>query len=274
MKRTIILILLLAVLCCGCGREPAPVPTAATEPTQAQTIPTQPPTEPAAPTEPDPTAIPVETPCGTLYLPDDWDIPITVTERKGDPLVLAFTAEETALYDLTFSAGASQAMGQKQTADGIIYVGLQIHELEEATDMLLAMQETVNSLLVQLALEPVAPGAGETRTEIRLDTAYGQLLYPAKWQDLLKTEQPEDRLLEFRCCLPGKDPQLLFTVLFGIGTDGPSAAITAPDGTRTEVYILVAEPEFDSSWTREETDTYYAMQEDMNYLLDALRSAQ
>lgn len=275
MKRMLVAVLaLFMVLCCGCTPEPAPTqPPAETLPTQSQTEPTVPET---VPEETVPGDIAVETPCGTLYLPDEWDLPISYTTAQGDPAVITFLAEDVALYDLLFSETTVQSLGQVQTAKGIVYVGMTIHPLEEETDMLLSMQESVNVLLAQLNPQSVTvvPTEPTPAGDITLDTNYGTLHFPAKWKDCLKMQQPADDMVEFYCCLPDREPVLVFTVLLGKGADGPSAVITAPDGTETALYILVAEPEFDADWTDAEMDTVYAMQEDMNYLLEALQNGE
>lgn len=274
MKRTIIsLLLFIMVFCCGCHTEQNPDTTTPIMPTEQTDTGQQ--EETMAVTMPEEVVyegIPVETPCGTLYIPDEWDIPISVAETQGDPLVITFKAEDVELYELTFSGKAHNAIGEARTEDGIIYVGMNIRALEDETDMLMAMQESVNVLLTQLALEPVSVGvdAEVPLQDIQLETAYGQLRFPAKWDTFLMTKQADEQIVEFYSCVSNHEPVLLFRVLLGIGSDGPSSVITADDGTRTELSIVVEELELDGTWSPEEMDIVYAMQEDMNYLLDAL----
>lgn len=268
MKRTILTILLLSILCAGCSKQPPVTRPAQTMPT-VQTSPPET-TVPAA-TAPR-SSIPVETPCGTLYLPDDWDIPITTDTSLGDPMVISFLAEDVPLYDLTFSASPGGAIGQVQTADGPVYVGMTLHSLDGQSNMLLAMQESVNVLLAQLSPEPIS-AASEPETDLLVQTPYGALHFPAMWESELQTEAGDDSI-DFYCCQPGHEPLLLFTVKFGTMDGGPGGVLTASDGTRTALCIIPAELSFGDSRTPAEQDQAYAMQEDMNYLLEALTAPE
>lgn len=216
--------------------------------------------------------IPVNTPCGTLYIPDEWDFAIETITMSGEKTVIDFLAEDTKLYSLIFSNTSDGAMGQVSVGDRVIYVAYEICELEGVSNQLLSMQESVNVLLAQLAPEPVSVSAEtpDPNGDIQIETAYGVLYFPGKWGLYLQTMQKEDDSLEFYCCIPEREPVLVFTVRFGISEGGPASVITGADGTRTELVLIIAEPEFGDNWTAEEKETAYAMQEDMNYLLDAL----
>lgn len=259
MKR-ILPILLALILLTGCSAE-KPEQTTPTVPT--------PPVTTVPPETTVPGEIPVETPCGTLYLPDGWDIPITARSMLGDPMVISFLAEDVPLYDLIFSTiSGPETVG---IADGL-FIGMRLHPLAEETDLLLSMQESVNQLLSQLAPEPVSDLIGESGAgeELLVLTPYGTLHFPFQWEECLLTRQTAEDTVEFCCLLPEREPVSLFTVSFG-GEDGDiRASITAHDGTVTPVSVTVSEPEFDNSWTQGEMDLVHAMQEDMNYLLNAL----
>ena len=179
MKRIIIsLLLFIMVFCCGCHTEQNPDTTTPIMPTEQTDTGQQ--EETMAVTMPEEVVyegIPVETPCGTLYIPDEWDIPISVAETQGDPLVITFKAEDVELYELTFSGKAHNAIGEVRTEDGIIYVGMNIRALEDETDMLMAMQESVNVLLTQLALEPVNKQAQRAHARLKHKTCQRRKLY-------------------------------------------------------------------------------------------------
>ena len=270
MKKTIIAALFLAAALLG-GCTPSEHPT---NPVETQmpivTVPvetvfeTVPQTVPAY-------SIPVETPCGVLYLPDSWDIPIRTESMLGDPMVISFWAEDVKLYELTFSESADGALGMVKNEDGTIYVGMRIAELENEDNMLLSMQETINELMMQLNLEavPNVPDETQPQADILIDTPYGGLRFPEKWKDCLMTQQ-EEGLLDFYAVLPEHDPVLLFTVVFETANGHASGVITAENGAQTDLAIVVHDLELPGDWTDGEIDIVYAMQEDMNYLLNML----
>ena len=186
-------------------------------------------------------------------------------------MVISFWAEDVKLYELTFSEGPGEAVGMVITEEGPIYVGMWISPLDGEADLLLAMQESVNDLLAQLALMPVPEIPAETQPveEIRVQTPYGVLRFPGKWRDCLMTEQDES-LVDFYAVLPGREPVLLFTVAFGTSNGHLSGVLTAENGNQTDIAVVIHELELTGEWTDGEKDTIFAMQEDTNYLLAAL----
>lgn len=270
MKKMILAVLFLApALVAGCTHSEQ-----TTEPVETQlpslTIPietvieTVPQTVPAH-------SIPVETPCGVIYLPDSWDVPIRTEAILGDPMIISFWAEDVKLYELTFSESAADAVGMVKNEDGNVYIGMRIVELENEDNMLLSMQETINDLLMQLKLEDV-PGIPEETQSLEdtiVDTPYGGLSFPGKWKEYLMTQQ-EDNLVDFYALIPGHDPVLLFTVVFETANGHVSGVITAENGSQTDLAIVIHDLELSGDWSEGEKDVVHAMQEDMNYLLDML----
>lgn len=217
---------------------------------------------------------PVETPCGIIYLPEGWDISITAKTVSEDPTVIDFLAEDVKLYSLIFSDNPDGALGQIAMADRVIYVGMEICELGDADDQLLSMQESINELLAQLSPEPITSTPVETepaRTDIVIKTAYGDLLYPGKWEDNLQVEQYDDGTVEFYGCVKGHDPVLLFVLNFGSDNGDIVLELMTADHDVVLLAIDICEIEFDSSWNDEEMNTIYSMQEEMNYLIDSLQ---
>lgn len=278
MKRIIITAFLMAfVLSSGCSQQQKPTehsvqtrPIKQTTPIETEIPETVPETIPYVGT-------PVDTPCGVLYIPDDWDLPITAETRLGDPMVITFFAEDSKLYDLTFSESAGECIGMTQTEDGPVYVGMRLYELTEESDMLMSMQESVNILLEQMHLSKVDQVDMEetdavSPDELQIETDIGTLVFPGKWEDYLSTELVDDYALEFHCCIPEHDPVLVFTVLLRSEDGDIISSITDEDGVEHMFSIWIAHPEFDQTWSEAEVDTVYAMQEDMNYLLTALES--
>lgn len=272
--------LLAVMVLAGCtvrpdSTEPAVAddPTEATQPTQ-ETVPheTQPVTEPVQTQD-----VAVQTPVGILLYPSDLAEHLDVRTAQGDVTVMTFVAvledREQALFDLRFSqVTAEGAAGMVQAEGKNVYMGFIMHDFtpdaswrQDQIDTVYAMQETLNVLMDQVTLAPVedVPEA----QDLVIATAYGDLNFPGRWEEQLKVEKPDADTVEFYGVLPGKEPQLLFTLRFG--GDG-ALALTCRDGVRTAVSIKCAEPVFDGTWSQQEMDLIYAMQEDINYLTDAL----
>ena len=82
--------------------------------------------------------------------------------------------------------------------------------------------------------------------------------------------QLEDDLVDFYALLPDHDPALLFTVVFETANGHASGVITAENGSQTDLAIVIHDLELIGDWSDGEIDIVYAMQEDMNYLLNML----
>ena len=63
----------------------------------------------------------------------------------------------------------------------------------------------------------------------------------------------------------------LFSIIIGEGEGVQAGTITAEDGTQRNVYVKFEELEEDESLSKIEQNRLYAMQEDLNYLLDNLK---
>lgn len=220
------------------------------------------------------TGTPVETPCGIIFLPDDWDAPITAETVSEDPTVIDFLVEGEKLYSLVFSEDPDGAFGQVSVDGRVIYMGMEICELDGTDDLLLSMQESINVLLEQLSPEPISSKPVETEpvvSDILIETAYGDLLFPGKWEDNLQVEQPDEKTVEFYGNLTDYEPVLLFTVSFESEDGHIVAELVGADDSVTKLSIDIAEIVFDDSWKEADRNLIYAMQEDMNYLLESLQ---
>lgn len=139
----------------------------------------------------------------------------------------------------------------------------------------LASAMILTTLLAGCAVSEPSPSASEQQDEIEeieIDTAYGTLYYPKQWEAFVKTEQKEDNdtiVVSFIATIQDTSYPL-FEVTIG-GTEGSAAGeLTDAEGIRRTVYMRVFELEEDSSLTEGEQNRLYAMQEDLNYLIDHL----
>lgn len=105
-----------------------------------------------------------------------------------------------------------------------------------------------------------------------IHTDYGDLYYPEQWSAYLKTEQNmEDDSLQvsFSAHLEDQD-FLMFQVTIGDSEDTEVGELTDSSGTKRKVYMSVVEIEPGADLSEEEQQRLYAMQEDLNYLIDHL----
>ena len=112
----------------------------------------------------------------------------------------------------------------------------------------------------------------EELEESKIETVYGTLYYPKQWEEYMTTEQQENGdtiVVSFVATLHNTSYRL-FEVTIG-GTEGTAAGeLTDAEGTKRTVYMQVYELEGDSELTATEQNRLYAMQEDLNYLIDHL----
>lgn len=112
----------------------------------------------------------------------------------------------------------------------------------------------------------------EELEESKIETAYGTLYYPKQWEEYVTTEQQENGdtiVVSFVATLHNINYRL-FEVTIG-GTEGAAAGeLTDAKGTKRTVYMQVYELEEDPNLTDSEQNRLYAMQEDLNYLIDHL----
>ena len=109
--------------------------------------------------------------------------------------------------------------------------------------------------------------------DIIISTQYGDLYYPDQWTEFVKTEQKSENdvvVVRFGAEINSK-VYPLFEVM--IGGEGANSVGTLTDsaGTSRNVSINVDEIVQDPDLTEGEQNRLYAMQEDLNYLIDNLK---
>ena len=116
------------------------------------------------------------------------------------------------------------------------------------------------------AMPEAASQPAETPEPVyEIDSPVGKLVYPEKWQSIVRTEQQENDLLFYAAI--GEHPEvLLYTLRFGPDEEG--VLLTTVDGT--DVSIIEGDAAFDETWSDAEQQQYYAMQADVNTTLHAL----
>ncbi len=122
------------------------------------------------------------------------------------------------------------------------------------------------------------PGSGsDDEPEIEpmvISTDYGDLLYPEMWGDSLVTNQRQEGdglAVEFTAKLDDGRSFELFQITIDTGVGEVVGEIADADGVKHTVYLVVKELETEADLTEEELNRLYAMQEDLNYLIDNLK---
>lgn len=148
-----------------------------------------------------------------------------------------------------------------------------------------ALQQTENATSVETTLTEDTTSSEETKltedttpaesvlTEDTgiIDTPYLNLYYDKAFSDYLlviHNEGPPYRL-EFYVSLDGKPDLRLFDIAFGKETDGNLGAIKV-DAETIPVNMVIYTFDPDDSWTQDEINTIFAMQEMTNDLIDQL----
>ena len=117
------------------------------------------------------------------------------------------------------------------------------------------------------------PVQDEHAEEIVIGTAYGDLYYPAQWEEFLQVEQ-SDADGSVQVAFSGKVDEALyplFTIIIGSGDGVSAGTLTGGDGTQRSVYVQITEVTGNAALSQIELNRLYAMQEDLNYLIDHLK---
>lgn len=108
---------------------------------------------------------------------------------------------------------------------------------------------------------------------IPVETKFGTLYYNAQWADFMKISVDEqDKSVRVTFLATVKDTDFrLFDVVIGEWEGVPAGQITGQDAVSRNVYVVLDDVEPDASLSAEESNRLYAMQEDINFVLDHLK---
>lgn len=113
----------------------------------------------------------------------------------------------------------------------------------------------------------------EERVDAVIETEFGSLHYPEQWSGFIKTRQDkqDDHIkVEFLAQINDKEYPL-FNAVIGNGDGVKVGDLTDAAGQQRPVYIEMTELEEDPDLAENEQNRLYAMQEDLNYLIDNLK---
>lgn len=109
-------------------------------------------------------------------------------------------------------------------------------------------------------------------SHVTVSTPYGDLYSQDQWADLMKTEQKADGesvVVSFSTEINGT-AYPLFHISIGSGDGALVGELTDAEGTKREVYAYMETITESPELTSAEQNRLYAMQEDINYIIDNL----
>lgn len=109
--------------------------------------------------------------------------------------------------------------------------------------------------------------------DIVIHTDYGDLHYPDRWQEYvtIRQEQKGSGIAVTFETQSGEETYALFDILIGGDGSDVVGSLTDSTGTQRNVCLHVDELPADSGLEESEQTRFYAMQEDLNYLIDHLK---
>lgn len=125
----------------------------------------------------------------------------------------------------------------------------------------------------QVSVEINDQSSSEHEDDIVTETPYGDLYFPRQWGEFLRVEQViGDNTVEVLFSAKINDNSIpLFSITIGGDTGDIAGTLTAKDGISRNVYVRIEEIAENDSLSQIEQKRVYAMQEDLNYLIDNLK---
>lgn len=212
----------------------------------------------------------IETEVGAIHYPTKWKDQVRTESTDKGISFYGFSGdhEEQLLFTLEFGEGDGELVGTLNNTDVYVVEGKLSFDdswLEDEKNEIIDMQEDIN-VIIDTDLKPVevAIPTEEPVETYTIDSAVGELMFPVKWKDNIRTESTENSI-SFYGTVDGKDEQLLFTIEFGTSDGGKVCTVEG-----TDVYIVEGKLEFDKTWTDAERLELIDMQEAVNVIIDGL----
>lgn len=219
-----------------------------------------------------------------LYYPSQW-VEYVEIQSKADGVFFSANIGEmkVQLFDIYFAGDNGTYYDTIQSKNGKeVAVRVKMYPIvpddswtEENKNLLFGMQEDLNYLCQKLPVvenQVQLPTVGNMGSLV-FYTPYGELRYPAIWEDYLQVktlESTSSYVLEFYANVDGISEIHLFDVKIRKGNDGDFVLVVEPDGTAYSMSIDYFNLKFNDSWTQEQLDIIYGMIEDAGKLSDGL----
>ncbi|MBR5126040.1 MAG: hypothetical protein IKU68_04815 [Oscillospiraceae bacterium] len=108
---------------------------------------------------------------------------------------------------------------------------------------------------------------------ILVNTVYGKIYYQEQWAEFMKVEQISDNdnlNVRFVAEFNGANYPL-FTLVIGTGEGDAAGTLTDADGVQRDVFVQIEESVEYDGLSNEEQDRLYAMQEEINFVMQNLK---
>lgn len=108
---------------------------------------------------------------------------------------------------------------------------------------------------------------------VTVATPYGNLYFQDQWEELMQTEQTQEgeSIVVTFFCQVNDIPYTLFYLSIGPGAGTPVGVLTDDQGIQREVFAGMEELEDIPELSDSEKNRLYAMQEDINYIIENLK---
>ena len=287
MKKILAMILALLCLAALCACTPEEGGTELTAPVATAEIPTAPqlstPTGTGAlpadsetngtsavtePTEPR-VFFSIETPYATLRAPEEFGTEVKTSVVSEDPYVLDFsTTKDAELFKLHFGDGAGDLLGTLYNGEKPVVLTVEFADIdpnsadyETNARCQLGVGTIIDNLIADYGFAPNEVPTEEFSESFDIETSVCTLRYPSRWKDLVQIDVSEDAVKFVYQNAP------VFDLYFTEDVDPDSAFLL---GTYAGTPIYVVSYRAEEGLTEEELTNYYAMQANINFILEHL----
>lgn len=201
--------------------------------------------------------------------------------ESDDPCNVVFFAVsenqlEIELFRIIFGGSTGTKVGVIEDANGrLTDVCIDNGEYENA-DLTAAEKsifdsiriDLIDSILSNMNFTEIAEMANSAEyTEVMVETPFADIAYRTNYQDNLEIQINDGEAYEvaFYCAMPQKEAIKLFTYAFG-REDGTIVGYL----NDTPISLVIHEPALDETWSEEEIEIYYTMQEEVGHVIDEL----
>lgn len=235
----------------------------------------------------------IETQYCTLYFPGQWNQYLIIKENDD---AIGFYAEvgsveEQYLFTISFGNMKSDFLGKiltKDEAEVDVYVDIakivpETSWNQDEMSIIYAMQEEINYVISNLPFIEVLSGEGEWEVvpselpvaeyeEMIIEFPYGQLFFPGNWEGQIRVECDEESevIVKVYGTIGEHNEVEIFRLFFDEISKPNVGVFMTEEGNSFGVNFIVNDVMFDESWSEEEKQMLFSMQEGINYLLSRM----
>lgn len=224
----------------------------------------------------------IETPYGALFVPEEWAQYLRLEHKEGNGnwvgcCYLSEGRNPMPLFEVLFADPDSNVVGYLIMEDGSrVSVSIVMHELtfgddwtEEEKALVSAAQEAVNEIIGQLDVIDKNILDDTQKEDLQFQTPYCTVYYPEMWADSVRFEESTEDgyALKLIAVLDDAREIPLAELYFGKGGGFGIWSLQQENGEYIDVGLELFEIVTDDTWTDEDCQKVFSMQEDMNYLL-------